>query len=86
MIDEFIPNVAELRLLEDMSRSGGFDKVVLLGSYAVSEKDQLFKWAWSRRVGLLDIIEKPTLVVRLREILGRMVVAVDLYNGKSILQ
>lgn len=74
IVDEFKLGFDELRRLEVMSKSSNFDQVILMGNHSSSERQQLFKWAWQKHVGLLDIIEKPLSPSRLKEALDRLVV------------
>lgn len=82
LVDDFIPGIDELLHLENMSKAGDFNQLVLVGSQTASERNQLFKWAWKKHVGLLDIIERPVSMARLREALDRLVITVDPCNAE----
>lgn len=73
--DDFTSKCEELQRLELMSRAKVFEQVVLVGNFTADERYRLFDWAWTKRVGLLDIVEKPLSLTRLREVLDGLVVA-----------
>ena len=74
LYDDFAPECDELLRLEAMSRARNFDQVVLVGNFAEDDRYHLFDWAWTKHVGLLDVVEKPLSMTRLREALDGLVI------------
>ena len=73
--DDFTPELEELLHLEAMSRARAFESVVLVSNLVEKERYRLFDWAWAKHVGLLDVVEKPLSMTRLRKALDGLLLA-----------
>lgn len=71
--DDFRPGQSELLSLKALSQSNTFRQFLLVGSYSAEEKRGLMQWAWSNRVPLLDVVDKPLSLAQLREVTSSMV-------------
>ncbi|WP_371226985.1 hypothetical protein ACAW63_16795 [Pseudomonas sp. QE6] len=81
LLDDFTPDHDELFRLETMNRARAFDQVVLVGNFVEDERYGLFDWAWAKHVGLLDVVEKPLSMTRLRNALDGLVIAPGALHG-----
>lgn len=70
--EELIPGIDELNRLSAMSKDGCFKRLLIVGNYSSCEKSQLFKWALEKRVGLLDVVEKPMSAMLLLQALEKL--------------
>lgn len=83
IVDNFSPTSEAFDRLELMSGMDDFKQVLLLGCYSESEQERIYKWAWSKRVGLLGIVEKPVTLSRLHEALDGLPLLYDC-NGAVV--
>lgn len=73
--DVITPDIDYLLQLESMSRARAFEHVVLISNVVEDERYRLFEWAWAKHIGLLDVIEKPLSITRLRKALDGLLLA-----------
>ncbi|MCP8464897.1 hypothetical protein NK553_13160 [Pseudomonas sp. ZM23] len=71
--DDFVPGASALMSLKALSQSNAFRQFVLVGNFSAEEKSGLFQWAWTHRVPLLEVLDKPISLAQLREVTGSMV-------------